>query len=448
MKNIRVANGQGFWGDCIEAPSKLIKYGNSDYLTLDYLAEVTMSIMQRQKKKDPENGGYATDFVALVDSNINEIINNNIKIIANAGGVNPDACKRELIKISKKHDIDLKIAIVEGDDIYNDLNNLIKDDHEFKNIDTNESISSILTKIYSANVYIDSFSVAKALSLGADIVLCGRISDPGLVVAPCIYEFGWEKDNFNMLASATVAGHIIECGAQCTGGNFTKWKDLKDMDNIGYPIAQIREDGTFDITKPENTGGLVNKFTVSEQILYELGDPKKYISPDVCVDFTSFNLEETSKDVVTVTGVKGNMPTDTYKVSISYFDGFKASGQLTVSGPDALLKAKKSAEIIWKKLEKIGLVFDKTSTEFLGLSSCHKSIAKTPNIINEVVLRLGVKSQDKNIVTRFTKELAPLITAGPPGITGFAGGRPRVKEVVAYWPALIDKKVIKTKVIL
>ena len=256
--------------------------------------------------------------MTLVDSNINEIINNNIKIIANAGGVNPYACKRELIKISKKHDIDLKIAIIEGDDIYNDLNNLIKDNHEFKNIDTNESISSILNKIYSANVYIDSFSVAKALSLGADIVLCGRISDPGLVVAPCIYEFGWEKDNFNMLASATVAGHIIECGAQCTGGNFTKWKDLKDMDNIGYPIAQIREDGTFDITKPENTGGLVNKFTVSEQILYELGDPKKYISPDVCVDFTSFNLEETSKDVVTVTGVKGNMPTSTYKVSVSY----------------------------------------------------------------------------------------------------------------------------------
>jgi len=448
MKNIRVANGQGFWGDCIEAPTKLIKYGNIDYLTLDYLAEVTMSIMQRQKKKDPENAGYATDFVALVDSNINEIINNNIKIIANAGGVNPYACKRELKKISKKHDIDLKIAIVEGDDIYNDLNNLIKDNHEFKNIDTNESISSILNKIYSANVYIDSFSVAKALSLGADIVLCGRISDPGLVVAPCIYEFGWEKDNFNMLASATVAGHIIECGAQCTGGNFTKWKDLKDMHNIGYPIAQIREDGTFDITKPENTGGLVNKFTVSEQILYELGDPKKYISPDVCVDFTSFNLEETSKDVVTVTGVKGNMPTDTYKVSISYFDGFKASGQLTISGPDALSKAEKSAEIIWKKLENAGLVFDKTSTEFLGLSSCHKSIAKTPNIINEVVLRLGVKSQDKNIVARFTKELAPLITAGPPGVTGFAGGRPRVKEIVAYWPALIDKKVIKTRVIL
>ena len=193
-------------------------------------------------------------------------------------------------------------------------------------------------------------------------------------------------------------------------GNFTKWKDLKDMDNIGYPIAQINEDGTFDITKPENTGGLVNKFTVSEQILYELGNPKKYISPDVCVDFTSFNLEETAKDVVTVSGVKGYAPTSTYKVSISYFDGFKASGQLTISGPDALLKAKKSAEIIWKKLENLGLLFDKTSTEFLGLSSCHKSIAKTPNIITEVVLRIGVKSQHRNKVLRFTKELAPLIT--------------------------------------
>ena len=446
MKSIRIANGQGFWGDSVDAPSKLINYGNIDYLTLDYLAEVTMSIMQRQKKKNPDNGGYATDFVKLVDLTINKILDNNIKIIANAGGVNPEACRRELLNIAKNNNLDLKVAIVKGDDIYHKIDELIEKGQELKNLYTNENVLSIRDKIYSANVYIDSFSVAEALDLGADIVLCGRISDPGLVVAPCIYEFGWSKDQIDELASATVAGHIVECGAQCTGGNFSKWMDIEGLDNLGYPIAVINEDGSFDITKPENTGGLVDKFTVSEQILYELGNPKQYISPDVCVDFTSFNLKEAGKDTVSVKGVKGDIATDTYKVSISYFDGYKASGQLTISGPNAIAKAKKSAAIIWKKLEDLGIRYDKTSTEFLGLSSCHKSLAVMPSVVNEVVLRLGVKSFDKDAVSRFTKELAPLITAGPPGVTGFAEGRPRVKEVIAYWPALINKSLIKTEV--
>ncbi len=446
MKNIRIANGQGFWGDSIDAPSKLIDYGNIDYLTLDYLAEVTMSIMQRQKKKNPDNGGYATDFVRLIESNIHKILDNNIKIIANAGGVNPEACRRELLNIAKKNNVDLKVVIVKGDDIYHNIDELIEKGQELKNLYTDESVFSIRDKIYSANVYIDSFSAAEALELGADIVLCGRISDPGLVVAPCIYEFGWSKDQIDELASATVAGHIIECGAQCTGGNFSKWMDVEGLDNLGYPIAVINKDGSFDITKPENTGGLVNKFTVSEQILYELGNPKQYISPDICVDFTSFNLEETGDNIVSVKGVKGHIATDTYKVSISYFDGYKSSGQLTISGPNAIAKAQKSADIIWKKLETLGIRYDKTSTEFLGLSSCHKSLAVIPDVVNEVVLRLSVKSFDKGAVSRFTKELAPLITAGPPGITGFAEGRPRVKEVIAYWPTLINKSLIKTEV--
>ena len=446
MKNIRIANGQGFWGDSIDAPSKLINYGNIDYLTLDYLAEVTMSIMQRQKKKNPDNGGYATDFVRLIESNIHKILDNNIKIIANAGGVNPEACRRELLNIAKKNNVDLKVVIVKGDDIYHNIDELIEKGQELKNLYTDESVFSIRDKIYSANVYIDSFSAAEALELGADIVLCGRISDPGLVVAPCIYEFGWSKDQIDELASATVAGHIIECGAQCTGGNFSKWMDVEGLDNLGYPIAVINKDGSFDITKPENTGGLVNKFTVSEQILYELGNPKQYISPDICVDFTSFNLEETGDNIVSVKGVKGHIATDTYKVSISYFDGYKSSGQLTISGPNAIAKAQKSADIIWKKLETLGIRYDKTSTEFLGLSSCHKSLAVIPDVVNEVVLRLSVKSFDKGAVSRFTKELAPLITAGPPGITGFAEGRPRVKEVIAYWPTLINKSLIKTEV--
>jgi len=446
MKRIRIANGQGFWGDSVDAPVKLINYGDIDYLTLDYLAEVTMSIMQRQKNKDPENGGYATDFVRLVDSNIEKILKNNIKIIANAGGVNPDACKRKLLDIAKKNNLDLKVAVVKGDDIYSDIDSFITRGEDFNNLYTGEAISKIKDSIYSANVYIDSFSVAEALETGADIVLCGRISDPGLVVAPCIYEFGWSRKEFDKLASATVAGHIIECGAQCTGGNFSRWMDLESLNNIGYPIASVNEDGSFDISKPENTGGIVNRFTVSEQILYELGDPRHYISPDVCVDFTSFNLVEKSDNIVAVDGVKGLPPTDTYKVSISYFDGYKASGQLTISAPNALRKAQKSAEIIWKNLDMLNIKYDKTLTEFLGLSSCHKSLVSIPDIINEIVLRLGVKSYDNKAVLRFTKELAPLITSGPPGVTGFAEGRPRVREVVAYWPALIHKSLINTRV--
>ena len=444
MKRVKIANGQGFWGDSIDAPLDLIKYGKIDYLTLDYLAEVTMSIMQRQKKKNPKSG-YATDFVKLIDKSINLIVDNKIKIIANAGGANPDACKAEILKIANRENVKLKVAIVSGDDIFDNIDAFQNKGEVFKNLNTGEDFEKIKDSICSANVYIDSFSIAKALELGADIVLCGRISDPGLVVGPCIYEFNWNQMHYDKLASATVAGHIIECGAQCSGGNFSKWKQVESLDNVGYPIVNIDNNGSFDIVKPESTGGLINKFTVSEQILYELGNPKNYISPDVCVDFTSFKLKETSNNVVSVSGVKGFKPTDTFKVSISYFDGYKASGQLTISGPDALDKAKKSSEIIWSKLKKAGIEFDGTSTEYLGLSSCHGSISKTPNIVNEIVLRVGVRSQFKVNVERFTKELAPLITAGPPGVTGFAEGRPRVREIIAYWPTLINKDLIKTK---
>ena len=440
--SIRIANGQGFWGDSVDAPKSLLEYGNIDYLTLDYLAEVTLSIMQKQRLKNPDLG-YAKDFVNLIVENIDNIVNNKIKIISNAGGVNPKACKDKILEKIPKDS--LKIAIVSGDDIYDDLDRIIEDGNELKNMYTNEHISKIKDDIYSANVYIDSFSVADALNSGADIILCGRISDPGLVVAPCIYEFKWNKSDYDKLASATVAGHIVECGAQCTGGNYTNWEDLKDLDNIGYPIAEIKQNGEFLITKPENTGGIINRQTITEQILYELGDPKKYISPDVCVDFTSFDLIELNNSVKVI-GVRGMKPTDTYKVSISYFNGYKASGQLTVSGPDAIKKAKACAEIISSKLKNKGCKYKDMRIEYLGLNSCHQDIVDIPDTVNELVLRISVLSDDRYSVEEFTKELSPLITAGPPGITGFAEGRPRVREVVAFWPTLLDKDLIKTKV--
>ena len=276
--------------------------------------------------------------------------------------------------------------------------------------------------------------------------MTGRVSDPGLVLGPCIYEYGWSRTDYNLLASGTVAGHIIECGAQCSGGNFSRWYDVDDLSNIGYPIIQMKSNGEFIVTKDDKFGGLVNKYTVSEQILYELGDPENYISPDVVVDFTSIDLVEIDKNKVLVKNVKGKHPTNTFKVSINYHKGFKAIGQLTVSGPMALKKANLINDLIWDRLEKKGCVYNKKNTEYIGYNSCHKEIIENNEDPLEIVIRIGVMDRDKDKVNEFGKEIAPLITNGPPGITGFSGGRPKAQEVVAYWPTLIDKKLIQTKI--
>tara|TARA_Y100001970_G_scaffold5943_1_gene6697 strand:+ start:9432 stop:10781 length:1350 start_codon:yes stop_codon:yes gene_type:complete len=446
-KIIKVANGQGFWGDSIDAPYNLVKYGDIDYLTLDYLAEVTLSIMQRQKLKNPQKG-YATDFIDFIKRVMKDIIKKDIKIITNAGGVNPEVCKEKLLDLAKELNLDIKISIIKGDDILESIDSLLKEGVNFQNMDNQSNFENIKDKVYSANAYIDSFSIAKALSTGAQIVLAGRVSDPGLVLGPAIYEFNWKKDDYDKLAAGTLAGHILECGAQCTGGNYTDWKNVPDLANIGYPIAFLSDSTTFTISKNPESGGIINKYTIIEQVLYEMGDPNKYISPDVVVDFTSFHIKELSKDRVEISGVKGHKATDTYKVSINYFNGYKASGQLTISGPNALEKAKLTAQIIWERLKNSGISFDDSLTEYLGFSSCHGNkigIFKKEN--NEIVLRLSVRDQDKNKIVRFSKELAPVITAGPPGVTGFSGGRPRPQEIIAFWPCLIDKKYIKTEVI-
>ncbi|MCH7494945.1 MAG: DUF1446 domain-containing protein, partial [Candidatus Marinimicrobia bacterium] len=304
----------------------------------------------------------------------------------------------------------------------------------------------IRESIVSANVYLGAAPMAEALAQGADIVITGRVTDTGLALAPMIHEFGWNSGDHDLLAAGTVAGHILECGAQSTGGNYTRWWDVPEYANIGYPIVEAFEDGSFVITKHENTGGLINIESVTEQLLYEMGDPTNYITPDCVVDFTSISLEEDGKDRVRVTGVKGGAATDTYKVSVNHFVGYKASGNLTISGPFAVAKAKKCAEIIWKRLEDAGCKYEETSTEYLGLDSSHGEINQMPEQVNEIVLRLGVRDNDKEAVERFGKELAPVITNGPPGITGFAGGRPRAQNIYAYWPALIKKELIKPEV--
>lgn len=450
MKNkIRIASGQGFWGDLIDAPYQQVTAGQVDYLVMDYLAEVTMSILQKQKNKNPKLG-YARDIPELMDRILPVCAEKKIKIITNGGGVNPEACAEAVLEVARKHKINnLKIALVLGDNILNRIDEVLSSGSELKNMETGEPVTVVRDKLLSANVYFGAMPIVDALKQGADIVITGRTTDTGLTLAPMIYEFGWGKNDYDLLSAGTVAGHILECGGQASGGNLlADWKSVPEIENIGFPIAEAYPDGKIIITKHETLGGKVSIDTVSEQLLYEIGDPKNYITPDCVADFTSIRLEEAGKDRVKVYGVKGFPETEFYKVSCSYSSGYSAVGTLTYSWPDALSKARKADQILRKRLENLNLKFDEIRTEFVGYNSCHGPLSEEidENKINEVMLRVAVRGSDYAAIERFGKEIAPLILTGPPSVTGFAGGRPKPAEVVAYWPALIPKKLVEPKV--
>ena len=446
---VLIANGQGFWGDSILGPIRLVREGPLDYLTLDYLAEVTMSIMQKLRSRRPE-AGYATDFVKLIERILPEVIEKDVRIVANAGGVNPHACKDAVIaEIERQGFAGVKVAIVEGDDILERLDELMGSGERFANMDTGENLATVRERVTSANVYLGAFPIAEALDSGARIVVTGRGTDPGLVLGPMIHEFGWKPDDYDRLAAGTVAGHIVECGAQCTGGNYTDWREVQDLAMVGYPIIEMHPDGNFSITKHEGTGGMVTVSTVKHQLVYEMGDPARYIGPDVCADFSSFELSQVGPDRVGVSGTRGSAPTDTYKVSMSYQDGWKSVGQLTLSGPDALDKARLASDIVWRRLAYDGCEFseDEKLIEFLGANVTHAGVAvEGAQDPPEIVLRLGVKGPERQKVDRFGMELVPLVTSGPPGVTGFAGGRPKATEIIGFWPALVRKDKIATRV--
>ena len=450
-EKIRIASGQGFWGDLIDAPYHQVTKGEIDYLVMDYLAEVTMSILQKQKNKNPELG-YARDIPELMKRILPICKEKKIKIITNGGGVNPIACANAIKKVSEDLGIkDLKIGVVLGDNIKDRLNEILASDAELKNMETGEPLNNIKEKILSANVYFGAFPIVEALDKGADIVITGRTTDTGLTLAPMIYEFGWKKDNYDLLSAGTVAGHILECGAQSTGGNFLgDWQSIENLAEVGFPIAEAFPNGEVIITKHKNSGGRVSFETVAEQLVYEIGDPTNYITPDCVADFTSIKLEDLGNDCVKVYDVKGNKETEFYKVSCSYSDGYSASGSLTYSWPDALSKAKAADKILRKRLANLNLKYDEIRTEYIGYNATHETLA--PKIdedkINEIMLRIAVRSHDYNSVERFGKELAPLILTGPPSVTGFAGGRPKPSEVVAYWPALIPKKLVNPEIMI
>jgi hypothetical protein len=404
--------------------------------------------MQKLKSRNPE-AGYATDFVRMVERVLPKCQEKGIRIVANAGGVNPQACRQAVAEAVRGLGIrGVRIGVVEGDDILDDLPALIQAGEEFRNMDTGQPLQTVLDRVMSANVYIGAAPIVEALQQGADIVITGRATDPSVVLAPLIYEFGWNLDDFDKLAAGTIAGHIVECGAQCTGGNFVGWNEVPDMARIGYPVIEASPDGSFVVTKHAGTGGLVDIRTVTSQLVYEMGDPASYITPDCVADFTSIQLTEEGPDRVRVSGIRVRPATDTYKVSISWRDGYKLVGQLTVAGPDAVAKARLCADIVFDRVALDGVEFapEERFVEIVGTNVCHAGIAAPPAEPAEVVLRIGAKGQDREKLDRLGMEIVPLVTSGPPGVTGFAGGRPKATDIISYWPALISREKVTCSV--
>ena len=448
-EKVRVAAGQGFWGDLLTAPIEQVRRGPIDYLMLDYLAEVTMSIMQKQRSRDP-NAGYARDFVSLMREILPDCVEKNIRVLSNAGGVNVTGCAEAICDAARELGLGgkLKIGVITGDDILPRLDEFFDRGIEITNMETGEALSTIRDKVQAANVYLGAAGLVEALGKGANIVIGGRLTDTGLTLAPLVHEFGWSFDDWDRISAGTIAGHIIECGAQSSGGNCQyDWRNIPDLDDVGFPIIEAYPNGDFIVTKHNGTGGRVNIQSVKEQLLYEMGDPAAYITPDVIADFSSIRVEDAGSNRVRVFGIKGKPKTEFYKVSIAYSAGWKAVGTLVYSWPDAFEKASAADKILRKRLDRLGLKFDVCLTEFVGANATHGQLAGSPSAdCPEVQMRIGVRGQNRADVERFTKEIAPLILTGPPGVTGFAGGRPKVEEIMAYFPALIPKSLIETKV--
>jgi hypothetical protein len=444
---IVIANCGGFWGDDPTAARRQVEGGPVDYLVMDYLAEVTMAILQKQRQRRPE-AGYATDFVAQVRDVLATCVERDITVISNAGGVNPLACKAAVEQVAAELGVAdrVRVGVVLGDDIFDRLGELMSSGEPLANMDTGRPLSDVAGQVLSANVYLGAAPVVKALQMGANVVITGRVTDTGVTLAPMIHEFGWAEDDWDRLAAGIIAGHIIECGTQCTGGNFTDWQKVKSWSNLGYPLVEARSDGTFTVTKHPGTGGLVSVHTVTEQLLYEMGSPR-YLAPDCVARFDSVTLTQDGPDRVTVSGARGEPPPEKLKVSASFAHGYRAFGRLIVSGPDSLAKANKVADILWESAGGREL-YEDTATQFLAWNATHPPL--TDSEPSEVLVQVAVRDADeRKINNRFGVQVVPRVLGSVPGITYLADqGRPRASEVVGYWPALISRDRVPLRVVV
>lgn len=447
---VRVGNAHGFWGDRIEAAAEMLAVEpDLDYITLDFLAEVSMSILALQRSRDPD-AGWPRDVADVIRSLIPYWSQGGrCRLITNGGGLNPGACARACQTILNENGCgNLLVAVVSGDDVLDHLKSASGSDSLLQNMDTGASLSQVQEQLVTANAYLGAEPIARALAMGADIVITGRVADPSLTVAACAHFHGWKWDDWNRLAGATVAGHVIECGTQVTGGISTDWLELRGLDGIGFPIVEVADDGSFIITKSSGSGGRVCEQTVKEQLVYEIGDPGNYLSPDVTVSFLTLKLTEAGRDRMQVSGVSGRPSPSTLKVSATYQDGFRAQGELTIYGTDAVAKARRAGQIVLQRLRNRGVTFRESSIECLGAGACHPGAVDDTAVseLRETVLRIAVADEARASIDKFSRELMPLITAGPPGTTGYSAGRPRAQPVFRYWPCLIERNRVTARV--
>jgi len=438
-KVVRIGGASGFWGDSRVAAPQLVASGEVDYLVFDYLAETTMAILAAARLKRPELG-YATDFVDVaMRSVLGEIAARGIKVVSNAGGIHPRACVAALEALIAAAGLALKVAVVEGDDVSDRIAALAA--AGTRDIESGEPLPA---HVLSANAYLGALPIARALAAGADIVVTGRVVDSALALGPLMHEFGWRESDYDLLAAGSLAGHIIECGCQATGGLFTDWESVPDWATIGYPIAECRADGTFRITKPAGTGGLVARGAVAEQLLYEIGDPGAYVLPDVICDFRQVTIEQDGSQRVRVAGARGVAPTDTYKVSATALHGFRAAGTLVIVGIDAVKKAERTGAAIVERtsrlLREAGFAgFTAAHVEVIGAESSYGPHSRTRGS-REVMLRVVADHADKRALELFAREIAPAGTSWSPGTTGPGGGRPAVSPLVKPFSFLLDKR--------
>jgi hypothetical protein len=441
---VRIGCGGGFWGDSAEGPAQLVRAGGIDYLVMDYLAEITMSLLARAKAKKPELG-YATDFVGAMRPLLADLAHQGIKVVCNAGGVNAPACCAALEAAVTEAGLALKVAAVTGDDLLPRAREL-----QAAGLRDMDSGAEFPAQPWSANVYLGATPIAAALAAGADIVITGRCVDSALALGPLMHEFGWRDDDYDRLAAGSLVGHIIECGAQCTGGLFTDWQTVPGWDDMGFPIAECAADGSCVITKPPGTGGLVTPATVAEQVVYEIGDPGDYALPDVACDFSQVSLEQAGHDRVRVSGARGRAPSARYKASVTFQDGYRATATMMIGGREAAAKARRVADAILTRTRRLFTGrgwkdYRDVSVEILGAESTYGPHARHTDT-REVILKIGVAHGAQEPLELFAREIFPSATAMAQGLTGFAGGRPAVQPVVRLFSCLVDKTAVSPAV--
>jgi hypothetical protein len=438
---LKIGNASGFWGDSFLAPSWLAaQQPDLDFLTLDYLSEVSLSIMAIQKQKDSQ-AGYAQDFVKTIASLVPLWQKGcSLKVVANAGGLNPKGCAKACQEVLEHAGIKKTIGIVDGDDVLEILRKN-PDDPLYNNLDSQQPLRTVLDKLVTANAYLGAAPIVQALCLGAEIVITGRVADPSLTVAPCLYHYQWRTDDYQRMAGATIAGHLIECGAQATGGISTHWLEVPDKAHLGFPIVEMHEDGSFVLTKSVLSGGEVSLRTVKEQLLYEIGDPARYLSPDVTVSFLELVLECQGGNRVLIKGAAGTPPPPAYKVSATYRSGFRCDGFLALAGPDIAAKAEACGDIMRERMRLAGFTLEQCRIECVGNGALAPGVLPAGSAMTEGMVRFSAADSRYEALDCFSKEIASLVTCGPPGTTGYISGRPKIRPVFGYWPCLVSRDI-------